>query len=297
MRLAAVLIAKNEGPYLQEWVAHHRAIGFDLFLIYDHESTDDTQSVLARLACLPGVTAIGWSVPERCSPQTSAYSDALKRLHGAADYAAFFDADEFLIPHGETTLRGVLAELETVPDFCGLAINQIVFGPNGHDRAGPEPVLQRFPRRGLAAQGESLWVKSIYRLSRVPRFSFRLGRSAKWKSLKRVTRYNASGQRLSFRTRDLADHVDVSKLQLNHYITKSREEFALKKQRGGSLQTTAAKRKARYDDGFFEGRAGRNDVIDEPTLPHAAAIVGRMRDLAAEVESTSGGCRDAYSGP
>ena len=40
---------KNEAPYILEWVAHHRAVGFDNFLIYTNDCTDGTDAVLARL--------------------------------------------------------------------------------------------------------------------------------------------------------------------------------------------------------------------------------------------------------
>ena len=40
---------KNEGPFVLEWVAHHRAIGFDGFVIFSNDCTDGTDRILDRL--------------------------------------------------------------------------------------------------------------------------------------------------------------------------------------------------------------------------------------------------------
>ena len=40
---------KNEAPYILEWVAYHKAIGFDAFLIYTNDCTAGTDFMLDRL--------------------------------------------------------------------------------------------------------------------------------------------------------------------------------------------------------------------------------------------------------
>ncbi len=44
--LAICAIFKNEGPYILEWVAYHRAVGFDHFVLYDNASTDGGSDVV-----------------------------------------------------------------------------------------------------------------------------------------------------------------------------------------------------------------------------------------------------------
>ena len=36
--IAIVAIAKNEGPYLREWIEYHRLVGIKRFYLYDNES-------------------------------------------------------------------------------------------------------------------------------------------------------------------------------------------------------------------------------------------------------------------
>jgi hypothetical protein len=48
-RRVIVTTMKNEGPFILEWLAYHRAIGFDDFLIYTNDCTDGTDAMLRLL--------------------------------------------------------------------------------------------------------------------------------------------------------------------------------------------------------------------------------------------------------
>ncbi|MDR0485482.1 MAG: glycosyltransferase family 2 protein, partial [Elusimicrobiota bacterium] len=44
--LSVLAIAKNEAPYLKEWIEYHRALGVEKFYIYDNNSSDNTFEIL-----------------------------------------------------------------------------------------------------------------------------------------------------------------------------------------------------------------------------------------------------------
>jgi len=48
-RRVIVTTMKNEGPFILEWLAYHRAIGFDDFLVYTNDCTDGTDTMLQML--------------------------------------------------------------------------------------------------------------------------------------------------------------------------------------------------------------------------------------------------------
>ena len=48
LRLAIGAIFKNEGPYILEWIAFHRAVGVDRFFIADNAS-DETIGAISRV--------------------------------------------------------------------------------------------------------------------------------------------------------------------------------------------------------------------------------------------------------
>ncbi len=49
-RVAIVTTMKNEGPFILEWIAYHRAIGVQDFLVYTNDCTDGTDDLLRLLA-------------------------------------------------------------------------------------------------------------------------------------------------------------------------------------------------------------------------------------------------------
>ena len=49
MRFLAILTVRNEGAFLLEWLAHHRAIGFTDFLVFSNDCQDGTDKLLDRL--------------------------------------------------------------------------------------------------------------------------------------------------------------------------------------------------------------------------------------------------------
>ncbi|GMA79670.1 hypothetical protein GCM10025880_60870 [Methylorubrum aminovorans] len=71
-----VAIARNEGTYLVEWLAHHLAIGFDRIVVYDNESQDDTRALFKALSPRDlRLRRIPWPSPStirrRCWPITT----------------------------------------------------------------------------------------------------------------------------------------------------------------------------------------------------------------------------------
>ena len=58
MRALAVLTVRNEGAFLLEWLAHHRAVGFTDFLVFSNDCDDGTDAILDRLQALGQLTHI-----------------------------------------------------------------------------------------------------------------------------------------------------------------------------------------------------------------------------------------------
>lgn len=45
--MTIVLIAKNEGSYIREWVAYHKLVGADHIVVYDNESEDNQKEAIS----------------------------------------------------------------------------------------------------------------------------------------------------------------------------------------------------------------------------------------------------------
>jgi len=98
-RVCAILaIMKNEGPYLLDWLAHHRSIGFEHFFIYTNDNTDGSDELLGLLAQHGLISWINNELNPEETAQIKAYGHALKRLPDTLDFrwTMILDADEYL---------------------------------------------------------------------------------------------------------------------------------------------------------------------------------------------------------
>jgi len=89
---------RNEGPYLLEWLAYHRSIGFEHAFIYTNDNTDASVPLLEALASHGIITLVHNEVGRRCAPQNKMHAHALSLLPDILNYkwAALIDADEFV---------------------------------------------------------------------------------------------------------------------------------------------------------------------------------------------------------
>lgn len=97
-RLAAVLAtARNEGPYLLDWIAHHRAVGFDHAVIYSNDNDDGSNELLGLLADQGVITWVRNELAPGARAQWKAYGHAFKMLPDLLDYrwTMVLDLDEY----------------------------------------------------------------------------------------------------------------------------------------------------------------------------------------------------------
>ncbi|SOH92630.1 Glycosyl transferase family 2 [Monaibacterium marinum] len=117
-----VTCMKNEGIFLLEWVAYHRAIGFDAITINTHECSDGTDLICDHLAELGLIEHVRNEVPTGANAQRNALENLLKRpdIH-ARDWLLHIAADEFLaISVGEGKLNDLLETMPKTADVLAL---------------------------------------------------------------------------------------------------------------------------------------------------------------------------------
>jgi hypothetical protein len=132
-RIAVVAIARNEKPFLDEWLLYHRLVGIDHFFIYDDDPVPNLQEFLRPHEAY--ATIIHWHDKHQAFPgqrgdrQTKAYVHALECHLAGYDWVAFIDLDEFLVFRKHANIKSFLASLGTIP---AVALNCHIFGHNGH---------------------------------------------------------------------------------------------------------------------------------------------------------------------
>ena len=134
-KIAVCAIFKDEAPYLLEWLAFHRMIGVDLFVLYDNGSSDGGSDLIRASSFARNVTLIDW--PDRPG-QLSAYNHFRVNHAPRFTWVAFIDIDEFIMPLAGSSIRDILMRPAYAP-YAQILLQWLVFGPSGHDRRPDGP--------------------------------------------------------------------------------------------------------------------------------------------------------------
>jgi hypothetical protein len=141
--IAICAIYKNEAPYLLEWIAFHRAIGVDHFILYDNGSEDGSTSLIRGSPFADALTIVDW--PQRPG-QLAAYADCIARFSRRFSWIAFIDVDEFIHPVDTNSLRAVLNH-PRFELYSEVLIFWLVFSSGGHLETPDGLVVQNYVQR------------------------------------------------------------------------------------------------------------------------------------------------------
>ena len=234
---------KNEAPYILEWIAYHRAIGVDHFLIYTNDCSDGTDAVLDRLQQMGIIQHRNNDNWKGNSPQQYALNQAIKEpVIQNADWIIHIDLDEFMnVRTGNGTLDDFFA---AVPDATNVAMTWRLFGHNGVTTLADDFVIEQFDTCApkYCPKPHTVWgFKTMFRnIGAYAKISCHRPNKLARPFEKKIKWVNGSGRDM---TRDAAHNgwrsskknVGYDLLQLNHYALRSAESFLIKRQRGRAL--------------------------------------------------------------
>jgi hypothetical protein len=258
--LVICAIAKNEQPYLLEWIAYHRVIGVDHFYLLDNESSDGSFQLLSALQKAGIVTLIRW--PNRISyagfegipvgPQVPGYNFVLRLLKTGklAKWVAFLDLDEFVVPSS-----GNFKDLIQLYDGCaGVALNWRIFGSSGHRALTANLVIERFKRCSELTFAPNKHVKCCVQVRKIDRANTHVCYPAEGQ----IVRTN--GEEIDYDRDGLEDVILDDVAVINHYFVKSQAEWTNKRNRGRATRPIGDPEKFRDESMFVE--YDRNEESD-----------------------------------
>lgn len=301
MRALAITCMRDEGAFVLDWLAHHRACGFTDFLVFSNDCRDGTDAMLDRLQAMGWLTHIRNPAPHRRGPQWEALARADRHpLRAAADWVMVLDVDEYVNIHvGDRRLPALLAAL---PEASAIALTWRLFGNAGIVTFQDRPVTQQFLRAAPAALAWP-WRASMFKtLFRNDGSYARLGvhrpRALDPARAAQARWFDGAGRRLgaAFQTQRLFTDPgqDCQTLvQLNHYALGSMQSFVVKCDRGRANRAAAA-----FDMGYWiernfcavedrsilslDSRALRAELAGDAVLArlHADAVAWRRARFA-----------------
>lgn len=219
-------IFKNEANYLKEWIEFHKIVGIEHFYMYNNNSEDGFKKALSPYIEEGTVTLVNWT---KNQAQMEAYRDAAKRFGSETKWLGFIDIDEFVNPIKYDNVYDFLRKFEK--NRGAVMIYWKIFGASG--------MLER-DLNGLVTEDFTVcWNKhsnigkcflnTEYQLSDKRNETLH---HCMWTKRHRMLLppVNQFGAVSAFgRNIATSDEFDI---QINHYFTKSYQEYLNKKSKG-----------------------------------------------------------------
>ncbi len=264
---------RNEGAFIVEWVSWYRMLGFDV-LVVTNDCTDHSQELLDTLQNAGWLTHQRHFPRPRQQPKRSAYN--AMRAHPlieTTDWVLVCDVDEFLVLHEADNIADYIAGFGQPP--LGIAFHWRAFGTSGIEKWSDGFVHRTFHRAAETESRSNAPFKSLFR--RPLDFAQFSDHSPKlyegpW-GVGNHQWVDCNGRKLGRFKPDrwpqkatAPDRVRHDAAQMNHYVTRTMENFNLKR---GTPSASAGT--DRYTDQFFE-KFDRNEVEDRSSLRFRAAF-------------------------
>ena len=225
--LSIVAIAKDEAPYIREWVEFYRIVGVSRIYLYDNGSTDGMKQRVADY--IDSGFVVYTSVPG-VARQYAAYMDAITRFKYTTKYMAFIDCDEFLMPCAPGNQLGELVD-SLFGSFGrgvgGIAVNWRVYGPSGHEVRPDGLVLEEYLQREPNDYHGNGCIKTIAN----PRAILKYQHAHYPIYYAGYRNIDVDGHRVDGAWNFRETQEDPHTLRINHYYTKSYEEFLKRRSR------------------------------------------------------------------
>ncbi len=234
---------KNEAPYIVEWVAYHRAMGVDNFLIYTNDCSDGTSEILDRLQEMGVLQHRNNDEWKGNSPQQYALNQSLNEpLIKNAEWIIHIDVDEFM---NVRVGNGTLPEfLEAVDGATNVAMTWRLFGHNGVTRLSQDFVIDQFDTCApkFCPKPHTVWgFKTMFKnIGAYEKISCHRPNKLRDNFKNKVKWVNGSGKDMTREARDggwrsSKKSIGYDLIQLNHYALRSAESYLIKRQRGRAL--------------------------------------------------------------
>lgn len=228
-------IGKNENRYIKEFVEWYKFLGISHIRIYDNNDLlgERFEEVIQNYIDDGLVDIVNYRGREVC--QMEAYTECYKELKNNYDWIFFIDCDEFLILKRAKSIGEYLAMPQFI-NFDMIHLNWLTYGDNGHVYYENKPLMERFKKPisidtkiAMPQLPENCHIKSIVRggLDDIQWVGNGFSHTPSPNELRTCNDvgFTKNGN-------IPLGNMDYQFAWLNHYSTKTAEEYADKMKRG-----------------------------------------------------------------
>jgi hypothetical protein len=279
--LAIAAPVRCEARYLLEWIAYHRMLGIEIFLLADNGGWDHTSKLLQDLSAAGIVLRFDWR--DQWGFQMAFYGQMLQLAASFIDGLFLIDVDEFLRPDlaSRTGFSASVEKWLADPGIGAVALNWAIYGSSNRVVPGTGLVIERFTHRAAKDFPVNRHAKTFVKpaacegpadnphavILRSGRYTDTRGEDVIWDTS------------TDFKT-GLTARVTWDFLRVDHFVVKSHSEF-IEKQARGSLLTKEV------DWNAYFALHDRNDVFDPVSTDLVSRTKSGIAELTSQVRATS----------
>ena len=252
--LTLIAIVRDQEDYIKEWLAFHRLVGVERFVIILHQCRDKTETEILELPFGKDIH-IHHVIDENVSSvQLGAYHWAAQQYGHYSEWLLFIDSDEFFFGTREDSLLSILERYE---GDGGLAAHSLHFGSNNHV----------FRPKGLSIEAFTSRKSDTCPINRVVKTAIRakellaiLSPHVQITIAPVVLENHVPLGDVHWRPKEWAGHEII---RCHHYHTRSMQDWLERRRRGSC--NTYHEENALYDvNRFIEYNTG--DMVEDTTI-------------------------------
>lgn len=212
--LSGLTVVRDENDYIEEWLRYHiEDCGFEHFYIYDNESVIPVRDYLesVNFAYMDKLTIFDWPTTE--SLQTDASRDFFDNYRMQTRWVLNFDPDEYVVISDES--KSLVDFLKENHKYAAIQCRWRFFNANGQEYKEAGTDMERFTVE-VEYDEWSFIGKVFAQTNRIRGYNIH---HPQYREISRIIHYGE------------ADDY----FRLNHYYTRSYEEWVKKMERGSSV--------------------------------------------------------------
>ncbi|MGF0143433.1 glycosyltransferase family 92 protein [Sharpea azabuensis] len=263
-------IFKNEAAYLKEWIEFNHLIGIEHFYLYNNNSDDDYMEVLDPYIKDGLVTLVQWP---KNQAQIESYNHCISQYKDESKWIGFIDIDEFIIPIAKNSIYELLKPFNNKRGAVKLYWR--MFGTSGRMKRDMNGLVTEdftvcWPKYyivGKCFYNTNFNYDKNYSKNRFLHHSF-------WTQYKGINLppVNLEGK-VSFKEFDRINTKEQP-AQINHYFTKTFEEYKFKRSRGDVFFKINP-----HDEEYFFLHENENVSVDFTAYKYMIKLKEKMKRI------------------